>query len=345
VQQDANSRSDLKPYRVEVSLFARKRHHDFFSIERVFDAIHQHLPQNIKARIVEAPFPSKGIIRRIACILFFAAKGLKTVNHISGDIHFVALGLPKRRTILTVHDCYHLSKFTGLKRALYKLLWYDMPVFRARVVCAISESTRFELIRFAPWAAPKIVVVPDCISAEFYHHCSPCPENPVPIILQIGTRENKNVERVIQAIAGIPCVFHVIGKLTNRQLELLRLNEINFVNRIDLANHELIAEYEVCDLVTFASTYEGFGLPILEANAVGRPVITSDFSPMREVAGSAAHLVDPYSTESIRAGIKKVLADRDYRGRLVAAGRANAQKYTPALIAGLYAEIYNQLAQ
>lgn len=280
----------------------------------------------------------------MASVLYCAAKGRNTVNHIAGDIHFVALGLTKRHTILTVHDCYHLSTFTGLKRALYKFVWFDMPLFRAGVVCAISESTRLELIRHAPWAKKKIVVIPVCITEEFLHQPADAPANPIPAILQVGTRENKNVERTIQAIAGTPCVFRIIGQLSQRQMDLLRSNQINFVNRTGLASDELIAEYKTCDLVTFVSTYEGFGLPIVEANAIGRPVITSDLPPMREVAGNGAHLVDPYSIKSIRAGIHKVLSDSDYRERLIAAGHENAQKYTPARVAAMYASLYEQIA-
>jgi len=70
-----------------------------------------------------------------------------------------------------------------------------------------------------------------------------------------------------------------------------------------LTDAELVEAYRRCDMVVFASLYEGFGLPILEAQAMGRPVITSNFGAMREAAGDGALLVDPYSVESIRDAV------------------------------------------
>ena len=96
-------------------------------------------------------------------------------------------------------------------------------------------------------------------------------------------------------------------------------------------------------MVVFASLYEGFGLPILEAQAMGRPVITSNFGAMREAAGDGALLVDPYSVGAIRAAILRLKNEPGLREELVRKGRENAEKYRGAAVAERYAEIYRRL--
>jgi glycosyltransferase involved in cell wall biosynthesis len=64
--------------------------------------------------------------------------------------------------------------------------------------------------------------------------------------------------------------------------------------------------YAECDIVTFISLYEGFGLPILEACAVGRPLVTSCISPMNEIAEDAGVKVNPYNIFDIRRGLLKI---------------------------------------
>jgi glycosyltransferase involved in cell wall biosynthesis len=96
-------------------------------------------------------------------------------------------------------------------------------------------------------------------------------------------------------------------------------------------------------MVVFASLYEGFGLPILEAQAMGRPVITSNFGAMREAAGDGALLVDPYSVEEIRDAILRIKREPALREDLIAKGLRNAAKYRADAVAERYAGIYRRL--
>ena len=85
-------------------------------------------------------------------------------------------------------------------------------------------------------------------------------------------------------------------------------------------------------------------MPIVEANAVGRPVVTSNLHSMPEVAADAACFVDPYDVQSIRAGIESVVSDATLRAQLVDAGLRNAQRFRPRVIAERYARLYRRVA-
>ncbi len=138
-------------------------------------------------------------------------------------------------------------------------------------------------------------------------------------------------------------MLHVVGRLSSEQLRLLHELNIGYENSVDLSDEELVTAYERADVVVFASLAEGFGLPIIEAQAVGRPVITSNVSPMKEVAGKAACLVDPYEVEDIRAGIERVIADAEYRDRLIELGYENAGRYSAGAVAEQYARLYERV--
>ena len=103
--------------------------------------------------------------------------------------------------------------------------------------------------------------------------------------------------------------------------------------------------YEEADIVTLMSTLEGFGMPIVEAQAVGRVVVTSNVSSMPEVAGDGACLVDPLDVSAIRAGIRKVIDDDGYREDLVRRGFENVKRFDPERIAQQYLDLYRRIAE
>jgi glycosyltransferase involved in cell wall biosynthesis len=96
--------------------------------------------------------------------------------------------------------------------------------------------------------------------------------------------------------------------------------------------------------LVFPSLYEGFGLPILEAMAMGAPVIASNSSAMPEVAGHAALLVDPKSPAEIAAAIRSVIEDDGLAARLSSAGRKRALRFSWDVTAASVLQVYARLA-
>jgi glycosyltransferase involved in cell wall biosynthesis len=83
-------------------------------------------------------------------------------------------------------------------------------------------------------------------------------------------------------------------------------------------------------------------MPIIEAQAIGRPVITSRLCSMPEASGGAACLVDPWDVQDIRRAIQRLLEDGDYSADLVRRGFENAARYTPERAAAAYADVYRR---
>ena len=89
--------------------------------------------------------------------------------------------------------------------------------------------------------------------------------------------------------------------------------------------------------------YEGFGMPILEAQAVGRAVISSNLFSMPEVAGDSAVLVDPFNIGEIRSAILKIISDDTFREDRIRKGFENIKRFDPELIANQYFGLYEMI--
>lgn len=327
---------------LEVVHFHRKPAARNFSIERLFADVRAALPPDIRCRIEVSPEVSQGFLPRWRS-LRAAGRVAGPVNHVTGDVHFLALGLPGPRTILSVMDCGNLHRLAGWRRAVLKFFWFTWPLRRVRVVTTISEATREELIRLTGVSPAKVRAIPCCVSPAFraqpreFHGARPR-------ILLLGTAPNKNLERMAAALAGVPCTVELIGRPAPEQSAEFTRHGVELKSFGDVTDAQIVEAYARCDLVLFASTHEGFGLPIVEGQAVGRPVVTSNCSSMLEVAADSACLVDPLDEASIRAGVLRVIADQAYREELVRRGFANVRRFTPAAVAAQYAALYREVA-
>jgi glycosyltransferase involved in cell wall biosynthesis len=158
----------------------------------------------------------------------------------------------------------------------------------------------------------------------------PSPPPPAPYLLSLGTLEpRKNHLRVLRAFArlGTDHQLHLVGRRGWMCDEVLALaaRTPRVVVRGHLPDAELRRTIAGATALVYPSLLEGFGLPVLEANAAGVPALTSDREPLRT---DAALCVDPLDTEAIEDGMRRLLGDEELRRGLIARGRLRARAHS-----------------
>lgn len=226
--------------------------------------------------------------------------------------------------VSTIHDLA-IIKFPETAHPLIKQQhersWNILKQRQARLI-AVSQATKRDLVELLGYPQYLIHVVHEALPEEFRQLTDGISEEDEqeiikrlhldkPFILFVGTREpRKNLARLIEAWKPLARDFQliIVGEAGwDGVSEHQATDQIRFLGRV--SDPELSVLYGQASCFAYPSLYEGFGLPILESFHHGTPVVTSDNSGMREVAGNAAELVDPTSTESIQAGLEKVLGE------------------------------------
>jgi glycosyltransferase involved in cell wall biosynthesis len=314
-----------------------------WSLEKIFRQVAEDLPRDRFDVASQTAAYGNGIWAIIRNILTFKPQPAD-IYHLAGDLHYLALRLPGEKTVLTIPDVVFLHRRTGLRRWVLKKLYLDWPLARVAAITAISHRAKNELVQVTGIDQERVTVVECPLFHEFRNRAVERGFNAAePSILHIGTAKNKNLENLITAIKGLRCRLRIIGRLEPVHLRCLAEAGIAFSEVSDLTSEQIVEEYVAADIVSFCSTYEGFGLPIIEAQAMGRPVITSDLPPMNDVAGTGAVLIDPFDPASIRAGLNRLINDPEYRRSVVELGTENVKRFDPQRIVLEYADVYDRV--
>ncbi len=272
---------------------------------------------------------------------------------------YVIPWLAPSRCMVVVHDVYaliaperHERRAVRIERATWR-----RAVTRSRAVVAVSEFTKSELLRLCPTARP-ITVVSNAVSLSAQRTQMNLPSE---FLLFIGTLEpRKNLVRLLEAVAQLPAgtpplliagkkgwyydeIFAAAARLglntPGASSDAPRVSRVRFLGYVsDEEKAELLAR---ATAFVFPSTYEGFGIPALEALSLGVPTVVSDIGALREVVGDAAVLVDPLDAAAIARGIAQVISDAPLRARLHAAGPAQAAKFSWEQSARVLSELFN----
>ncbi|ADL26865.1 glycosyltransferase, group 1 family [Fibrobacter succinogenes subsp. succinogenes S85] len=245
-------------------------------------------------------------------------------------------------SVLTIHDTVLIDfqNHPFFKKKIFEWLWFRLPLkFATRIVC-ISEETKKSVLRYTNRS--DIEVVHNAIDLKFKY--SPKELNlDKPRILIIGTNPNKNLLRVFDALKNQSFFIVVVGKLNEEQKKFLDLNGFDYENKINLSDNEIVEEYKKSDIVSFVSLYEGFGMPVIEANAIGRPVICSDIPVLREVARNSALFVNPYDVVAIKNAFLELKRDRLLCLELVECGLRNVNRFKKEIIQKQWDKIYQKV--
>lgn len=326
----------------KITYFQRKRRKGAnFSVEQVFEDLINRLKYRYTVKQKVVPFVSSGFIKRLINVLnvvFYQGD----VNHVTGDINYVALLLKKKKTISTILDLGILHRTKGIKRRILLDVWFKWPVKRSKWVTVISEATKQDLLKNVNCNPEKVKVVYVPIS-ESFERVDKNFNKECPTILQIGAAPNKNLKGLIEAVKDIKCKLLIIGKIEDDNLKLLTDYGIAYENKVGIPFEDVIASYVASDILFFASTFEGFGMPILEAQAVGRPVLTSNILSMPEVGANACVYVDPSDIDEIKAGIVRIIQDDALRNDLVEKGFENVKRFNGKIIASQYEALYKDI--
>ena len=113
----------------------------FFSIEKVFSQLREKTDTAFQTTVAALPHytSSFGMIWKN---ILFARRQKADVYHVTGDVHYSVLGLPRKRTLLTIHDCVFMHNYKGLKRLVFKWIFLDLPVRHCPLITTISEATK-----------------------------------------------------------------------------------------------------------------------------------------------------------------------------------------------------------
>ncbi|WP_162231174.1 glycosyltransferase, partial [Sunxiuqinia dokdonensis] len=119
-------------------------------------------------------------------------------------------------------------------------------------------------------------------------------------------------------------------------------DKLIFLHQVN--DRQLSHLYQLAELMLYPSIFEGFGLPVAEAQASGCPVITSKAGALPETGADGAHYVEAQNPDEINQGIQKILQNKDYRNELIQKGRQNARRFAPENYAQQLMQFYKQLA-
>jgi glycosyltransferase involved in cell wall biosynthesis len=324
--------------KLNVTLINRARLPGRHSIEGLFDEIQKALADRVRF----TSFHCSPTSSRARCI-FEARKHSGTVNHVTGDAHYLAIALRGKNNLITVHDLrfFDYSK-SVLKKIVFSLLWFRLPLARTKLITVVSEFTKQAIIKRYSFPADKIVVIPNPVKRIFRY--SPAgPRNGTMVIMFIGTSKHKNLTNLIRAAEGKDWHLDIIGRPDSEDSQLLQTCKVSHSLSSNLDDSQVYEHYKNADILFFASFYEGFGMPIIEAQSVGRPVVTSKIGAMKEVAKDSAVLVDPASPTEIRQAIES-LEDPERYSLFVAKGLENSSHFNIENIANKYLAIYKYLS-
>lgn len=252
-----------------------------------------------------------------------------------------------KKNIVTIHDCAYkrFSEEAGFFARLYVKIMYFSAAKWAKKIFTVSNFSKQELMSLYNIKESKIIVLSEgipqmpVVEDDFINQTLVKFNINRPYFLYIGSwRPRKNIVKLIKAfqlfLIKNPNYLLVLGGKKDTRFVILdeEIKKNNLEKNVILTDfisqEEKVALYKRAQAFLFPSLYEGFGLPVLEAQSLGVPLLTSNISSLPEVAGDGALFVDPYNIESIAEGMEKIAFDEQLRNDLIKKGRNNCKRFS-----------------
>lgn len=302
------------------------------------------LKPNISSFLKPYQFPLKGKLIRGIYGRYSHQKTIHTIGKHKADVfhptfyadyYLQALKKANLPLVFTVHDLIHEQTPNNAHYAqMAKMKEENLKI--AKQIIVVSEHTKKDLLRIYPFVNPELIHV--------IHLAQSLPQQgkkpnflPEHYILFTGERGGyKNFVSLLHAFANISKTnpdlqLYCAGSAPLSNDELSLANQLNITNKLHhsrLSDEELRYVYQHAKLFVFPSTYEGFGIPMLEAFNAGTPVIANNATSLPEVGGDAAYYVDATKVDELAEAIKLVLTDESLRKQLIEKGIKREQQFT-----------------
>ncbi len=264
-----------------------------------------------------------------------------------------ALHIPAVTVFHDLQHVHHPEFFRKRELPFWNLLLAQAVRSSAKIIAA-SETTRRDVIEHYNLTEKRVIAIPHGVEQEFFHlERAPDPENP--FLLCVSTIDpNKNIEKLIKVFSGLRGEFPKLklvlagmrGSQTAKVEALVDELQLHSCVRITgwVSRTEIYRLYEKATVFVYPSTFEGFGLPVLEAMAARVPLACSRIAPLLEVAGDAASFFDPQSEQEMAQTIWHLLSDQEETMRQVERGRNRAGVFTWEASAGKTLAVFESVA-
>jgi glycosyltransferase involved in cell wall biosynthesis len=239
------------------------------------------------------------------------------------------------RCVTVFHDLQHLQHPEYFR-------WFDLPPWRfllwaaahqADHIIAVSHSTKTDLQKFYGLPPERITVIHHGVDARLFELRR---EHTEPFVLCVSTlHPHKNLERLIKAYGRQKRDFRlVLAGLRGFHTEVLEqlIEGMSLQNQVKItgwvSREDLFALYDQALACLQPSTFEGFGMPVLEAMAAGVPLACSNIPPHREIVGETVLTFDPVDENALAAALEQITTDTDFRQQSVWRARERAREFT-----------------
>lgn len=266
---------------------------------------------------------------------YFSPKIINNKKFIFHSSYYRICSNPKAINITTVHDFTYEYYYTGLKKWIH--LWQKYrAISKSDYIICISENTKQDLLKFLPdISTAKIRVIYNGVSDDYYplnkESLTNLPFELETYVLFVGSREKyKNFELAVKAIAWSNLKLIVVGApLSKEEVSFLckEIGSANFIEMGRVSNEKLNRLYNGALTLLYPSEYEGFGIPVLEAQKAGCPVIAYNASSIPEIIGDTPLLLNTLSIESITKCFE-ILKIEENRRNIIYKGFENVKRFT-----------------